>query len=123
MASFPRNNRLIRPSEFQRVFRLSKASRKRVFIQGLGVRVCEGAEAQARLGLAISKKTFKRAVDRNRVKRLVRESFRHHLPDLPPVDVVILSHKELAGMDNAAIFQQLENLWRRVRKLYAVSAQ
>lgn len=123
MVSFPRSNRLTRPVEFQRVFRLSKASRKRVFIRGLGVRVCEGTEAQARLGLAISKKTFKRAVDRNRVKRLVRESFRQHLPDLPPVDIIILSHKELAGMDNAAIFQQLENLWRRVRKLYVSPTQ
>jgi ribonuclease P protein component len=44
---------------------------------------------KARLGLAITKRVAPRAVDRNRVKRVVREVFRHAAPQLRGVDVVI----------------------------------
>ncbi|MDR1414468.1 MAG: ribonuclease P protein component [Odoribacteraceae bacterium] len=46
-------------------------------------------EPPARVAVSVSKKRFKRAVDRNRVKRLTREAFRlnkHHLHDLLPAD-------------------------------------
>jgi ribonuclease P protein component len=39
--------------------------------------------------LAITKRVAPRAVDRNRVKRLVREAFRRRAPELGRVDVVI----------------------------------
>ena len=44
----------------------------------------------ARLGLAVAKKRVRRAVARNRIKRLVRESFRHHGEVLRGLDVVVL---------------------------------
>lgn len=45
----------------------------------------------ARLGLVVAKKHLKRAVDRNRFKRLVRESFRSHQEQLAGLDVVVLA--------------------------------
>jgi ribonuclease P protein component len=39
--------------------------------------------------LAVTKRVAPRAVDRNRVKRVVREVFRHAAPQLGGVDVVI----------------------------------
>ncbi len=44
---------------------------------------------EARLGLVVGKKQLKRAVDRNRVKRVVREQFRLRRPSLPAVDLVV----------------------------------
>ncbi|PIE01390.1 MAG: ribonuclease P protein component [Thiothrix nivea] len=120
MASFPRANRLTRPEEFRRVF--ERGRHRRLQITGLTLRVRENTLPHARLGLAISKRSLKLAVQRNRVKRLVRESFRHSFSDLPAVDIVMMSQSELASMDNAAILQQLEVSWQRVRQLYGASA-
>ena len=44
---------------------------------------------EARLGLVVAKKLLKRAVDRNRVKRVVREQFRLRRSALPAVDLVV----------------------------------
>jgi ribonuclease P protein component len=49
--------------------------------------------AQTRLGLSVAKRSWKRAVDRNRVRRLLREAFRLELAALPPgLDVVLVAH-------------------------------
>jgi ribonuclease P protein component len=42
-----------------------------------------------RLGMIVAKRLLKRAVDRNRVKRCVRESFRQLFPELPACDFVV----------------------------------
>jgi len=67
-----------------------------------------------RLGLAIAKRRLGRAVDRNRVKRIVRESFRHHAAELPAVDIVVLARSGLAERDNARLFDSLARHWRRL---------
>ncbi len=86
------------------------------------LRVRESTQPQARLGLAISKRSLKLAVQRNRVKRLARESFREHIASLPAVDIIIMSQSGLATMNNAAILQQLEVSWKRVGQLYGASS-
>lgn len=116
MAHFPRANRLTRPEEFRRVF--ERGRHRRVPVTGIMLRVRESTQPHARLGLAISKKSLKLAVQRNRIKRLARESFREHIASLPAVDIVIMSQSELASMNNAAILRQLEVSWERVGQLY-----
>ena len=44
-----------------------------------------------RLGLVIAKKNVKLAVNRNRIKRLIREEFRLHQNFLPPIDLVAIA--------------------------------
>ncbi len=46
-------------------------------------------EAGARLGLIVGKRQLKRAVDRNRVKRVLRETFRMRRAILPAYDIVV----------------------------------
>ena len=116
MASYPRTCRLTRPSEFQRVF--ERGLHRRVQVQGLFARVRESSSSQARLGFALSKRSLKHAVDRNRVKRLTRDSFRLHRGQLPAVDIVIITQSEVAQLNNAAILQQLVILWEQLRRLY-----
>lgn len=51
--------------------------------------VVPGQEAGARLGVVIGKKQLRRAVGRNLVKRLARETFRLQRDTLPPVDLIL----------------------------------
>ena len=69
-----------------------------------------------RLGLAISKKCAKRAVDRNRIKRLFRESFRLNQHTLPNVDIVAMCKPSILSLDNAEMRRQIETQWRFMRK-------
>jgi ribonuclease P protein component len=66
----------------------------------------------ARLGMAISRRHARRAVERSRIKRLVRETFRQHRATLPPVDVVVMLRGKAAGVPNAVLRDGLQRLWR-----------
>lgn len=69
----------------------------------------------ARLGIIASKKKLPNAVDRNRVKRIIRDKFRRHKIKLCKVDVVVMlktgySQRADARFDNLeGLFSQVEN--------------
>ena len=48
------------------------------------------SKKNARLGIIVSKKSFPRAVDRNRVKRAIREAFRQHSVKLRKLDLIVM---------------------------------
>lgn len=64
----------------------------------------------ARLGLIASRKAARRAVDRNRGKRLAREAFRAVRLRLPAVDVVLQLKNDLRKFDNIEIRKELDRL-------------
>jgi ribonuclease P protein component len=66
----------------------------------------------ARLGLAISKRVAPRAVDRNRLKRLARESFRQL--ELAPLDFVVMARKDAAGAANPILLSSLDQHFIRL---------
>jgi ribonuclease P protein component len=78
--------------------------------------VCRPRQEQgpARLGLAIAKKAAPLAVDRNRVKRLIREHFRHNQQRLPAVDLVFYGQAGLARLDNQQLRERLAEIWLKV---------
>jgi ribonuclease P protein component len=61
--------------------------------------------------MAISKRHARTAVERSRVKRLVRETFRQQRATLPVVDVVVMLRSATAGTPNAVLRAGLERLW------------
>ena len=72
---------------------------------------------EPRLGIIVAKKHIKLAVQRNRIKRLLRDSFRNKRDSLPHLDIVVLAKKGLDQLDNAECVQELDYLWRKlVRK-------
>lgn len=68
-----------------------------------------------RLGLAVSRKTARRAVGRNRIKRIVREAFRHGYDALPSADIVVISRPPAAEASNQTLTHSLDTHWRRLR--------
>jgi ribonuclease P protein component len=76
-----------------------------------------GKAAGARLGMAVSRKVSKLAVERNRIKRCIRESFRHNRDDLPARDLLVIARGSAATAANAALRSDLEALWSRLRAL------
>ncbi len=107
---FPKQNRLCTASDYQYVFKRPK----KVSSSGILFLYCKNNRGYSRLGLAIAKKQFPLAVDRNRIKRLVRESFRELKSQLTSVDIVVMARKNLLNMDNAQIRTQLDKLWDQV---------
>ena len=70
----------------------------------------------ARLGLAISKKHCRRATARNRIKRIIRESFRAQQEQLSGIDVVVINQPGATTASNDAIRESLDRHWRRSSK-------
>lgn len=69
---------------------------------------------EARLGLAIAKKHVKLAVGRNRIKRVIRDSFRHHQQLLMGLDLVVLTRTGAVDQPNKRLFSSLEAHWKRL---------
>ncbi len=69
----------------------------------------------ARLGLAVSKRAAKRAVDRSRLKRLARESFRHRAVR-GGRDYVVIARPGAAAAANAEILASLARHFDRLAR-------
>ena len=68
-----------------------------------------------RLGLAISKKICKRAVDRNLFKRIARETFRKHRDDFELLDFVVMI-KKMPNTNNQELVSDLLSLLRNAKQ-------
>lgn len=73
-----------------------------------------GIRPYARLGLALAKRRIAKSVDRNRVKRVIRESFRQARADMGAADIVVLARSRTGNLSNASLFRQLEDSWPEI---------
>lgn len=64
----------------------------------------------------IGKKSVKLAVERNRIKRQIRESFRLNQDNLTGWDIVVVARKGLGDLENAELAQQFGKLWKRLAR-------
>jgi len=106
---FGKKCRLLGASDFQPVF---KNARLKVSCQHLLVLAVTSSIANPRLGLVIAKKSVANAVDRNRIKRILRESFRHNQGLLPALDIVILARSGIGSLDKHVVRSKIEKLWQ-----------
>ena len=111
---FPRRAHLRASAEFQAVFSEGKRISGACF--RLQIRFSDGAEL-TRLGLTVSKRVSKLAVERNRLRRQMRETFRRQRPLLPPADYVLTAKPEAAKADNETLRAELLSLLERARTL------
>lgn len=82
--------------EFDLVFAKRQITHRNWFT----LHVAKNALNHARVGYTVSRKVSKKAVERNRIKRIIRESFRHNQADLGSVDYVVVA-KAAAVMPDA----------------------
>lgn len=109
--AFPKSLRLLGSSDFQAVFDKSPF---RASHQHLLILARPNSLDVPRLGLVIAKKHIRLAVERNRVKRLIRESFRHQQQYLTGLDVIVLARKGMDELPNIKLAEQLNQQWQRV---------
>jgi ribonuclease P protein component len=72
----------------------------------LSLVVAPSAIPGGRTGYVISRKTAPRAVDRNRVRRKLREVVRALRPGLPPLDVIVRLKRARNRADQDAVAQE-----------------
>jgi ribonuclease P protein component len=110
---FIKSLRLRQAEDFQQTFRLGSKQKQGCLVaysksNGLGY---------ARLGLAIAKKIIPGAVSRNRLKRVIRESFRLNQEILPDIDIVIVVTSR-SLYNNQVLLCDLDKQWSRLAVYY-----
>jgi ribonuclease P protein component len=108
--TLPAQLRLRRKSDFDAAYargrRLSDG-----FFTVIALRNDKGAP---RLGLAVAVRAAGGAVGRNRVRRIIRESFRLHQGALPALDLVVSCRPQARAAEALVLRASLAALWQRV---------
>ena len=103
-ASFPKSARLLKSRDFR--FSSYRRYRSEHFL------FVYASEGSGRLGVSISKKVLKHATARNRVRRLIRETFRRQREQLTGVDLHVIAQPALkeswANLKQADVQNQFE---------------
>ena len=107
---FPKDLRLLVADDYVQVLRRAEVN---LSSGPLRVRAIANRMPSARLGLVVPKRGNRLAVRRNRIKRIVRETFRHEVQSLPRVDLVVQVHGQLSDDE---LRRRLAKLFARVRR-------
>lgn len=111
-ACLPKHAKLLKAADYDYVFDKAVRSSDRYFT----VLARPNKLHLSRLGMAFSKKRVKLAVDRNRLKRITRESFRlfNSVPDQIVVDYIVLAGPKCTGASNQLLFHSLGQHWQQL---------
>lgn len=111
--AFSQSCRLLTASDYKNVFDKSQLKvSSRYFL----VLATTNSLPTPRVGLVIAKKNVGKAVHRNRIKRLIRQSFRTQKSTLNNLDLVVLARKDADKLENQAVVDQLSQLWQDLAK-------
>ena len=111
---FSRKQRLSTQADFRFVFSKPRSSRDAYF----RILARDNKQDFCRLGMAVSRKTCKKAVERNRLKRLIRESFRQHYEQMAVsggIDLVVLPTAQAASICNKVLTGSLQGHWQKAQ--------
>ncbi len=109
--TFPRKDRLLDASAFSRVFDSSDAKASHRYLLLLAAR---NGLTHHRLGIIVAKKNVRRAVDRNRIKRITRECFRTQESSTPGLDVIVMIRRGADTLDNNTLSTILRQQWQKL---------
>jgi ribonuclease P protein component len=106
-----RLNRLV-SSQYKTVF----GQKNSLYGQTMAVWVAASNDADRKVGVIVSKRTFRRAVDRNRAKRLMREAFRLTAPSLVTgVHLVLVARPGIKDKSCADVMKDFERVAKRAK--------
>jgi ribonuclease P protein component len=114
---FSREKRLLTPRHFKAVFDSPPAR----FREKSPAPCAQQRSRSPRLGLVIGKKSVKLSVQRNRLKRLMRESFRLNQDSLVGWDRYRRA-QGLGDVENPELIQHFGKLWKRLARSTPVPA-
>lgn len=80
------------------------------------IHVTDSQFGYPRLGLVVSKKVSKKAVQRNRIKRRIREAFRHSQEQLADMDFIVIANPGISGEANGVLSRELMRLFEISQK-------
>ena len=112
-AGFPPSARLLARSAFDRVYRAGQSAGS-TFFRGL---ILCAPLGQPRLGITVPKRCVAKAHARNRIKRILREDFRHRRSRLPALDLVLQARGAIAEADATSLRRDLDRLYQRLLAL------
>ncbi len=64
--------------------------------------------------MAVGIRTARNSVNRNRLRRVIRESFRMHRQEMPAMDLLVTARAAAAAAPNREIFASLAGLWLKI---------
>jgi ribonuclease P protein component len=115
--TLPAQRRLRRKSDFDAAY-----AGGRKFGNGFfGVTAFWNDKGWARLGLAVAVRTAGGGVERNRIRRIIRESFRLHQHELPGVDLIVSARGRAKDAPGPELHASLVALWIKVKEQCATS--
>ncbi|MBQ0720596.1 MAG: ribonuclease P protein component [Gammaproteobacteria bacterium] len=110
---FGRSKRLLTKAAYKAVF---DHSPYRVSHRNLLLLARPNGLKEARLGLIVAKKNVRLAVGRNRIKRVVRDSFRLNQQSLSSIDIIFLARRGLDRLEPAVQQKLLLDSWRKLSR-------
>ncbi len=112
LASFSADDRVKQRRDFERLL----SARCKSSDRSVMVLACPNGLTRARLGIAVAKKQVRLAVKRNRLKRRVREFFRHHKAKLVGFDTLVIVRKPASELTGTQFHDLLEFHWARIAR-------
>jgi ribonuclease P protein component len=108
---FPKKQRLLDTVDFQSVFNEGKKRSCRFF----AIISKKNDLHLARLGIRVGKKAIREANQRNKIKRIIRESFRLHKTHLPECDYVVVIYAAANAIQKTELRQRLDEQWVKLK--------
>ena len=110
---FGAERRLRRRKDFAKAF----SDGIRLNARGVTIVVRPNGVNHPRLGIAVARRVMSRAVDRHRLKRQIRECFRHNIERLRGLDIVVIANSGVVKMQSKTLGTILARQWDRAAQL------
>ncbi len=108
---FPRSNRLTGKAQISNVFNNAKKIKTPFFT----LFFCENNLPFPRVAIVIKKSFVAHAVQRNKIKRIVKESFRLHKHQIKACDIIFYAYTNINKLTPEKLKQWLEKSWHQIK--------
>lgn len=108
---FSKKFKIIKPEQYKNIFSKPKRSVDNKFV----IIAKKNKVNHPRLGLAISKKSIKLSVQRNRIKRLIKEYFRKEVISTDQsIDFIVMAKKNIQTNKNDKLYLSLDTNFKKL---------
>lgn len=112
---FLKTQRVLKNREYREIYNSSQRGGSAFF----NYHILVYPQQRSRIGITVSKKVSKNAVDRNRIKRQVKEFYRHRQHQLTTGAVVITAKPGCYKASDAERYESLDQVWQKILKWQA----